>query len=99
MMLGDVGGLSDILILGIASLVGVFNEPLMTAELVSKLYKKKTKKQSQKDKPFKPFLPVKFKTGFLIIDALIPKSCTFLKSRRKLIRMAEKKLEKSLDVL
>ena len=39
MMLGDVGGLGDVLILGVASLVGIFSEPIMTAGFISKLYR------------------------------------------------------------
>ena len=39
MMLGDVGGLSDILSVVIATAVGFLNEPLMLASLTSKLYR------------------------------------------------------------
>ena len=39
MMLGDVGGLSDILTVVTATVVGFFNKPLMLASLTTKLYK------------------------------------------------------------
>ena len=39
MMLGDVGGLSDILTVVTATLVGFFNEPLMLASFITKLYR------------------------------------------------------------
>ena len=40
MMLGDVGGLSDIIIGICLTLVSVVNEPFMTSKLIQKLYKK-----------------------------------------------------------
>ena len=43
MMLGDVGGLSDILVLITAAFVSVLNEPLFNAKLISKLFMEQPK--------------------------------------------------------
>ena len=42
---------------------------------------------------------MKFELGFLFLNALLPKKCSYQKKKAKLLSRGEDKLDKSLDIL
>ena len=50
-MLGDVGGLQDILTLSVTGLIGVINEPLLVADLMNKLFREAPEPARKKKSP------------------------------------------------
>ena len=98
-MFGDVGGLRDFIGIFFTACFGFFSEKFFNASIVESLFHVSDGKNRPPAKMLASIRPLKFTTGFTLINAFTLGKCSGDRKRRKALEKGLNELDRHLDVI